>query len=260
MARCKDPALTYLNQQGYNVVKLPRAGIRPLDVLGRDGKTIERLGSLDRLWKSDVEAPLPAGPLPAGALSGQQTSDLKLSIGLKFLSDVLGAMGAAMPQIGFAYQGAKVLQFTIGSVQTASVDPFVMGDFLSEGDLNTNNPFVVRYFEDEGTDAYVIFEVLTSGSITVSAKRNRSTELQVDVPAIQDAVGGNIKMEASSEGSKSVTYKGVTPLTFGFKAFDIEFDNGRWSVEALKPDAGSAFDASTVRSDLDTEGYRVSIK
>ena len=32
MAKVKDPSITYLNSLGYNVVKLPRAGIEPMDV------------------------------------------------------------------------------------------------------------------------------------------------------------------------------------------------------------------------------------
>ena len=52
MARCKDPALNYLNREGYNVVKLPRAGLEPMDVLGRDGRSLERLGKLQRIWTS----------------------------------------------------------------------------------------------------------------------------------------------------------------------------------------------------------------
>jgi hypothetical protein len=39
---CKDPSLTYLNRYGYNVVTLPRTGLEPLLVLGRD-QTLTRM-------------------------------------------------------------------------------------------------------------------------------------------------------------------------------------------------------------------------
>jgi hypothetical protein len=42
MAGCKDPSLTFLNSAGYNVMRLPRAGVDPLDILRKDSTT-ERL-------------------------------------------------------------------------------------------------------------------------------------------------------------------------------------------------------------------------
>jgi hypothetical protein len=50
MAKKKDPSITFLNKFGYNVVKLPRAGIEPMDIIGKDD-TIQWLGPSDR-WAS----------------------------------------------------------------------------------------------------------------------------------------------------------------------------------------------------------------
>jgi hypothetical protein len=260
MARCKDPALNYLGKQGYNVVRLPRAGIAPLDVLGRDRRTIERLGSLDRIWKSGQDAPGVSDPQPAANIDGRKTSKLNLSIGLKFLSDVLGAMGAELPELGFAYKRAKTLQFTITNVHAVSIPPFQLGEFLAEGDLDTRNPFVSRYFVDEDTDAFVIFETLTSDAITVAAETSSGQEISLDVPAIQQTVGANVEVSVQSDSSRSVTYKGETPLTFGFKAFQVEFVDGRWEVESVKPSADTAFEQGPPRSDLDTQGSRVILR
>ena len=43
---CSDPLLKSLKQYGYNVVRLPRSGIRPLQILTRDGSDLDRLGEL----------------------------------------------------------------------------------------------------------------------------------------------------------------------------------------------------------------------
>src|SRR5436190_17074162 len=85
MALCKDPSLTFLNASGYNVVRLPRVGIGPMDILGKDA-TIERLGRVDQLWTSTQPLPTVNGPLDAANITGQKSSDMKLSIGLKILS------------------------------------------------------------------------------------------------------------------------------------------------------------------------------
>ena len=56
MGMCKDPVTQELNKRGYNLVKLPRVGIEPLDVLGRDGDSMEKLGSVAEVWTSSVPA------------------------------------------------------------------------------------------------------------------------------------------------------------------------------------------------------------
>jgi hypothetical protein len=49
MAVCKDPLRTSLNDKGYNVILLPRQGIEPMDVLGKeDTRRIKALNVWER--------------------------------------------------------------------------------------------------------------------------------------------------------------------------------------------------------------------
>jgi hypothetical protein len=241
MAICKDPSLTYLNQLGFNVVRLPRQGIDPLDVLGRDGKSVERLGRLDQIWSSTVPVPAVKPPQTAVQINGQKTHSLKLSVGLKILANVLGAMGAAVPEVGFAYQKASSVQFTFTSVQVHCVDPFALGRYLSAGDLDTKNPFVARYFQDDDASTFVITDVLKSNSLTVVGLDNRGTTVTVDVPAIQEVVGANVSVAASGALSTELTYQGKEMLSFGFKVFGITYNEGAWQVQGVKPSGEIAF-------------------
>ena len=50
MLKKTDPSLTFLNSKGYNVVKVPRAEIVPLEVVGNDGTQNELLGLLSKVW------------------------------------------------------------------------------------------------------------------------------------------------------------------------------------------------------------------
>jgi hypothetical protein len=98
MAVCKDPRLTYLNDAGYNVVRLPRKGIVPLGVLGKEKNVINYLGTLDEIWTSSVPVPKVGDPQPATALAGSKTSDVKLSLGLEILANALSGMfGSTVP-------------------------------------------------------------------------------------------------------------------------------------------------------------------
>jgi hypothetical protein len=240
---CKDPSLTYLNKYGYNVVKLPRTGIDPLLVLGRD-KGLTPIGTIGTVWKTPGPPPQPGPPRPAVAMQGQQTEKLDLSIGLKLLANALAAFGATMPSVDFAYHKAAKIQFNFVNVVSVAIDPFVIGDFLATGDLNLNNPFVRRYFDDDDSTAYIISEVLKSDSVAVTATDSSGTEIKVDVPALSGVLGANVTVAPSSEGSAQLTYKGPEAVTFGFKAFEIIYANGRWAVDGVDADANMAFAAT----------------
>ena len=242
MAMCKDPALTFLNGLGYNVVRLPRVGVEPLDILGKDD-SIERLGRVDQMWTSTQALPPVNGPLDASSVAGQKTSDLKLSVGLKMLSAALGAMGATVPEVTFAYSKAQKVSFTFTDVKTFGVEPLQVGQYLSGGDLATANPFVRRFFDDEETSAFIITEVLKSKSVTVTALTDKGVEVGVDFPAIQQVVGAKVNVASKSASNATLTYTGSEFLTFGFKCFGIAFADGEWNVFSAPPAAELAFTA-----------------
>lgn len=240
MAGCKDPSLTFLNSAGFNVIRLPRVGIEPLDILGKD-KSVERLGRIDQLWASTQSLPAVSGPNDASAVNGKKSSEMKLSIGLKLLSTALGAMGAAVPDVTLAYSKARHVTFAFTDVKTVGVDLLAVGHYLSAGDLSSSNPFVRRYFEDEDCSAFFITEVLKSKSITVTATDDSGVEVGVDLPAIQQAVGVKVGVTSTSAANATLTYSGNELLAFGFKCFGIAFVNGRWEVFSAKPSAALAF-------------------
>jgi hypothetical protein len=239
---CKDPSITFLNRFGYNVIKLPRVGIEPMDIIGRD-KTTEWLGPLSLVWKSAESAPKPRAPQPAADVQGQQSEKLELSVGLKVLENALRAFGASVPSLNFAYNRAKKVQFAFTSVTSTVVPPLEAGNYLASGDLNTNNPLVSRYFLEDEAQAYLVFDVLKTDSITVTATDSKGAEIKVDVPQIQSVVGAEVGVKTGGESESSITYKGKTPVSFGFRAFAINFVNGRWALEGAQPSGALAFAA-----------------
>lgn len=242
MGLCKDPRLTYLNDEGYNVVRLPRKGITPLGIIGHDHKSKTWLGTLDQIWRSELPVPKPGDPQPTAGITGKATSDIKLSFGLEILANaVSGIFGGTAPSIDFAYGNAKSVQFVFREVQSVGIDPFAIGNFLAKGDL-ASNPFVKKFFTGEkDVEALVVTEVLQSKSIGVIGKRDSDTSVSVNVPQIQAALGAKVSVKAANSNSSEITYEGTEFLTFGFKVFGIGIMNGEWQVYGVTPDEGLAF-------------------
>lgn len=249
MPRCKDPALTYLNQLGYNVVRLPREGIAPLDVLGRDAKALDRLGHLRSIWTSDEPEP-PVQPVDAAGVVGEKTDHLKLSVGLKLLGNILRAMTGQDASVKAAYERARTVQFTFTDVQAEGIDPFEVGRYIAAGDLDAGNPFVDRYFFGDEAETYVITEVLKSNKVTVTARDKQKTEVAVEVPVVQQAVGGDVEVKAANAQATDITYAGPTMLVFGFKVFGLAFVDGAWRVHGAAPSGDLAFSLDDAQEPL----------
>jgi len=247
MAFCEDKALTYLNNVGYNVVRLPRSDVKPLDILGQEeSQPLERLGALPLVWQSAAPTPEPAAGDTAG-ISGRSTSAIKLSFGLKILENVLSCMGAAIPQVNGAYSRARSIRFEFREPVILSVDLFAIGRYLAKGDLATDNPVVSRYMLSEDARAYVIYEVLLSQAIRVSALDEHEADAQVHVDLVKEAVGGNIEVTANGSSRGDLTYRGKTPLAFGYKAQEIIYGDTGWNVQRQETSAEGALEFDPAR-------------
>jgi hypothetical protein len=242
MPFCKDPSVTFLNKFGYNVVRLPRTGIEPMDVLGKRG-SLERLGRLSSVWKTTSPEPAVSRPARMADIEGQKSDRLELSIGLKLLSNVLQGLGAAVPSLDTAFQQARKVQFQFANVTSTSISPLDAGNYLASGDLDTSNPLVAPYFLEDDGDAFLIVDVLKSDTVIVHATNDKNVEVKVDVPALKQLVSANGTVKTSGASESVITFEGRTPITFGFKAFAIGFANGRWTLAGTKASAGMAFAA-----------------
>jgi len=244
MGLCKDPVTTELNKRGYNLVKLPRVGIDPMDVLGREDGNMEKLGSIAEVWTSTVGLPAVGAPSPVAGITGEKSSDLDVGIGLKLLADALAGLGAglSLPSLNLAFKKAKKVQFKFINVESTSVTPFGLGKFLANGTLDMSNPFVNHYFGNDETQEYIIFDVLKSDSISVAAKTETGTTVEADLGALSGALKANVRAEASSAGASEITFTGQVKATFAFKLFEVMFENGKWVPKGVGADDDLSFD------------------
>jgi hypothetical protein len=239
VAKKKDPSITYLNKLGYNVVKLPRTGIEPMDVIGRD-QTMQWLGPIDSIWTSAIPKPQPGPPKPASAVNGQKTDALDLSVGLSILGNTLAAFGVSVPSLDVAYKSARSVQFSYSNVTLTEVPPFSAGSYLAKGELQSGNPAVKNYFLSGQATAYLIVQVLKSNSLTVTATDSHGVAVDVDLSALQ-GLDAKVGVKPSRSGNSTISFTGPDPITFGFAVQQITREGNDWLLHGVAPSGNIAF-------------------
>ena len=242
----KDPSVTYLNKLGYNVVKLPRTGIEPMDVIGRD-RTMQWLGPIDSIWSSSLPKPQPKPPKPAAAVNGQKSDALDLSVGLSILGNTLAAFGVSVPSLDVAYKSAHAVQFSYSNVTITDVAPFDAGSYLAKGELRSDNPAVKNYFLSGQATAYLITQVLKSNSLTVTATDSHGTAATVDLSAFQ-GLDAKVGIKPSSSGNSTISFTGPDAITFGFAVQQIAREADEWTLHGVAPSGDIAFAVSGLGS------------
>jgi len=250
MGVCHDKTTKMLRTQNYNVVRHPRDGINPLDLIGALKDAVHQLGGLDKL----ITNPPPIPPTiarnqPAADLEGQQSDKQATGIGLSFLSSILKALGGDL-DVSAQYQNARRLQFTFNDVVTDTVAPLDVGEYLKKGQVNADNLVLQQFVLGQGT-LFLITQTLKAKRISVKAENENGTEVKVDVPVIKGIASGKVNVEASADQSSLVTYSGDKSIVFGFQAFRVGVAGGVLSLVPAAPGSvsfGVTFDPTAAKT------------
>lgn len=227
---CTDPFLTFLKAYGYSVVRLPKTDIRPLQLLTRQGKNLERLGDLATVFVAGSNIPLP--PLRENAraanISGQRTADISLGLGLSVLGNILGAMGGSKLGLDTQYSRATTVAFEFQDIFEDSVETGRIDQFLTDASVSPFSRHLAQLLETD--NVYVTTATIKSTKFTVEAKTSNGVALEVSIPEIQEVVGGNVKVTGNAAVTSKVVYTGPEPLIFGFQAVRLFYDEGRYTA------------------------------
>jgi hypothetical protein len=239
MALCKDPAVTYLQTLNYNVLRHPRADLTPLDVLGRTLKAVERLGPLEKIWKTSKPKP-ELKIVESADVKAQSTGSLRGSLGVKVLDGLLSGFGVGSIGGKFSLSGAKGMRFHFEKPEVFAADPLSIGDYLSEGDLDSANVVVGRYFYDDAADVYLVTEVLRTNKLTIEFDAENEAKANADVSALEGLLKPELEVARDKKRSTAITVATDKALCFGFKAYAVSYDEGKWIMQDFVP-AGTIY-------------------
>jgi hypothetical protein len=224
-----DPLISLLRSFGYNVVRLPKANIKPLQLFGKKNNELYRLGELAVVFKSRGNAPLPSIMENASTanISGQRSGDLSAGLGLSMLGGVISSLGGSTSGLDSKYQQANSIAFQYEDVLEDSVDGAALDQFLSDADINPFSKTVDALLESD--QVYVTTATIKSRKFTIFPKTAKGTDIALQIPPIQGVVGSNVKVSSQGQNSSAITFEGSTPLVFGFQAVQLFYDKGHYT-------------------------------
>src|SRR4029079_13763050 len=114
-----------------------------------------------------------------------------------------------------AFKSARTVTFQYTGVMEDAVDVLSLEKFVKAGRISPHIPAgtLEKLLDDE---VYVVTSVLKTKKIVVAAQGERGVEVKVDVPIIQQAVGGSLKVGVEGTRESNVSFEGPVPVAFAF--------------------------------------------
>lgn len=218
MGLCRDKSVNYLANLGLNTILHPEQNIRPLALLGEANGQRALIGTLDQLVLDPGGLPTVSSGI-AGNINGERSSKLPVELGLNVLGNVIGAMGGNLG-INAAYERARRVTFEFSDVTRDRANVIAIGDFLQRAQIRWDHPILKLYLFGDG-NLYVLTEVVRSKALSVIAFDEHKASLALDVPVIQEIVGGKVKVGSEGSARTTISYKGDVELAFGFVAIEL---------------------------------------
>jgi hypothetical protein len=184
-----DPVVEYLRSMfGANIVRIPRASLRPPQVLAARKGDTRTMGQLSDILVGTSLFVLDPGDVheePAPSVLAQKTRSVALDLGLDILSGLLQGFGVPKAGLGGAFAPKSAISFTFHDVRRVYVETNRLGRVLQGCTVDRANPATALYFQDQDPWRLLLIDsALTSAGFTVSASRSRTESAHIDVPTL----------------------------------------------------------------------------
>jgi serralysin len=230
---CKDPITRLVAQRGYTGVRYPRADIEAGSLVAKQNSQVMELGRAADAFDSAAAAPVASAPAPAADFEGKSSSALSASLALGVLDDLLRVIGGGA-SVKAAYNGASTVTFKVQNVTTQALPVLAFDKWLAAARLRADSPLIAPYVEGDG-ELFVITRLLCATELGVSATDSRGSSFSVDVPALQKVLDARLAIETNASTQGSLTYRGSTPVVFGFQALRLIVDSGQVRLVQAAP-------------------------
>lgn len=229
MPTCRDSATAELSKRGYNLIRYPRPGIAPLDIVAGERSPLQWLGPITDVWTGKL-APPTYTESNAPSFGAQRSGSFRGSLGVKILQGLLRNIGG---DVASDLSVSSSLSFAYENPTRRRIDPTKLGAYLKEGDLDIGNVMIKRYLKiDNAIESrfYIITEVLTARKLIVQVSGSANATASVDAIALQTLLSSNASVDTKNLRTSEVSFDGAVDLTFAFQAYELSYDDEQWRV------------------------------
>ena len=192
----------------------------------REGKDLTRLGMVpDLVTAGEVASPrVRRDKSPGIDIEGKETSKVNVAIGLSILGSFIGALGGGKLGLEVGFNKARTVTFEYAGVMEDAVDVLALEKFVKAGAHQPAHS--VRDAGEAARRRGVRRHLGAEDEEDRGEGPGRGWRaVKVDVPVIQQAVGGNLKVDGAGTQESRVAFEGAVPVAFAFQAVQLVFDD-----------------------------------
>jgi hypothetical protein len=223
---------SFLPDRDYLPMAMPTTDFDILWILTRSGGALRRFGVLSDLLAA--ENPLPAEAVRRDQITanaaGTAARSAKAGLSLGLANTILTALGGKAG-LDLSATGAHSVEYHYTDVTADVVNLARLDAWLSDADLV---PRVGRVVADllVAERLYIAVASLKAAGVASKMRDEKGMDLKVDVPTVQQLVGGDVTVSGSSTRTNELTFHGSAPLAIGAKIGQLKVDErGFWVNE-----------------------------
>jgi hypothetical protein len=251
-----DPVMQMFKKENFLPLLVPRQDILPLQLVGMSGKDLSPLGEVSTALVAPAGVSLPpivSDIATAASMEGKASSQVKLSVGLEILGNILNALAGSKMDVSAAYEKATSVTFKFSDVSADKVEITKLDQFLGKANIHPDSKHIERMMIADKVG--ILTMTLKSKKFTVSAQGESGLNVGVDVPVIQGIASGKLKVESKKADNSEIAFEGATPITFAAQGVRLFFDD-RGHYTAFDPfKAGQGAIRGEGDSGRDTSGF-----
>ena len=107
------------------------------------------------------------------------------------------------------------------------IDPLRLGSVISQHQVfvDVDNFIIQPLLKNKKVQIALITDVIVSNNFSLSTFTESDTALDIDVPAIANAIGNaNVNLKVEKKKDNEVKFQGPTDLTFAFTCLELKID------------------------------------
>lgn len=222
---------SFLPDREYLPMAMPTAGFDVLWILTRNGGALRRFGILsDVLTAQNL---LSADAIRRDEITtnatGTAAKSAKAGLSLGVVNTILTALGGKAG-LDLSATGAHSVEYAYTQVTADVVNLARLDAWLSGADLATGAGRVADLLVAERL--YLVVASLKAAGVTSKMRDEKGVDLKVDIPTVEQLVGGGVTVSGSSARTNELTFRGSVPLTIAAKVAQLKVDErGFWVNE-----------------------------